>query len=165
MELDSPLKANGINLHTTLVINSKLSLEVKRSFLAFLGASFILVACSVPIVSSVAPNANVQALKTFYIVQNEEDERDVYKAIQAELESMGRQVTVGSRSSVPRNVDAIITYHAYWHWGPGWNLRHFLIQLRNPRTNVLVASAMSSSTIGTKGPELMAREDLESILK
>jgi len=118
--------------------------------------------------SSKARGANIQNLKTFYIIKNETDNREVnvYKVIETELKSRGREAETGPRSSIPANVDVIVTYHQHWVWDFGWYLLDLLIQFRNPETNVLLASALLyQPSLQREAPELMAREVLDSMFK
>jgi len=135
--------------------------------IAVLGASIILSGCAANIASSTtAPNVNLREFNTFYVIHSEADSRGVHRAIQGELMSMGKKAESGPGSSIPDGVDVVVTYHASWVLDNGWYLRDLLIQLRDPKTNVLLASSLSSRpSLEWTLPVLMAREVLDSMLK
>jgi hypothetical protein len=136
------------------------------SFFMALCCSVILSGCAAHVSSSVAPNIDVRAFKTIYVIRSDADTHDVYNVIQDELARRGLNASSGPRSTIPNNIDAIVTYQDYWHWDMGQYLTDLLIQFRNPKTNVLLASALSfRSSLDRKDPALMAREVLDSILK
>jgi hypothetical protein len=113
-----------------------------------------------------APNPKLQELKAFYVIQNETDNRGVYRIIESELAALGKTAQSGPRATVPGNVDAVVTYYEDWKWDLTWYLLNLLVQIRDPRTNVHITSAASyrTSLVRTE-PELMTREVLESIFK
>lgn len=129
-------------------------------------ASIVLPSCSPTLLSSLGPGTDMRAFKTFYVVQSDTDTRGTHKLIQGELVKLGRTVGTGPKSSIPENVDAIVTYHDYWVWDITWYLRDLLIQFRDPRTNILLASVQSQrASLARTEPELMVREVLDRVLK
>ena len=113
-----------------------------------------------------APNVNLRGFNTFYVIQSEADSRGVHRAIQGELVSMGKKAESGPGSSIPDGVDVVVTYHENWVSDFVWYLRNLSIQLRDPKTNVLLASSLSIRPfLERTSPELMAREVLDSMLK
>ncbi len=145
-----------------------LVIKANRSLFAVLGASIILFSCTAANITSspTAPNVNLKAFNTFYIVRSDADRHGVYRIIQGELQGMGKKVTSGRRSSIPDGVDVIVTYHENWVWDFGEYLRNLLIQLRDPNTNVLLASALSyRPPLGRAAPEVMTKEVLDTMFR
>ena len=137
-----------------------------KKLVTFLGIVVVFHGCATHLSRPMAPTPNLQQYKTFYVVQSDIDSRGIYKVIQNELTLLGKDVKTGPRSSMPTSVDAIVTYHDDWKWDLTWYLLNLLIQFRDPKTNVLLASAASFRTsLARTEPELMAREVLEAILK
>lgn len=135
------------------------------SIIVSLATSIVLSGC-IAHISSSPPSANIKTFKTFYIVQSGSDSREVYKAIEGELVALGRMAKSGPRSSIPAEAEVLVTYHEHWVWDLGWYLHNILVQFRNPKTNVLLASSLSSrSSLQRQPPELMVREVLDSLLK
>jgi hypothetical protein len=141
--------------------------KANRSLFAVLGASIILFSCTAKITSSpTAPNVNPKAFNTFYIIRSDADTRGVYRIIQGELQGMGKKATSGHRSSIPEGVDVVLWYRENWVWDMGWYLFNLSIQFRDPKTNILLASAMSNRpSVVRTSPELMAREVLDTMLR
>ncbi len=149
-----------------MIHSQKLLLGSNHRNVIILGFCLILTSCAAKVASFVTPDVGFDEFKTFYVVRSDADDREVYKSIQQEIEKMGRQTSSGPRSSTPSDVDVIVTYHSYWIWDFGWFLKDLLIQIRDPKTNVLLASAhLIQSTVPRKEPHLIAREGLNSILK
>jgi len=135
--------------------------------LAVLGASILLFSCTAQVTSSrPAHSVNLKAFDTFYVVKSQSDRRGVHGIIVGELQRRGKQTTWGPGSSIPENVDAVVVYRENWVWDMGWYLFNLSIQLRDPKTNVLLASAMSNRPSVVRTPsDVMAREVLDSIFK
>lgn len=126
----------------------------------------LLVASACATVStSVAPNINLGAIKTFYIVQNADDSRGVYQSIQHQMSNLGRQVSSGAEFSRPKDVDAVVTYNTRWNWDLWWYLSDLVIEVRDPKTNVLLASGLYAQRFSRGGVETVVTETVNSIFK
>lgn len=128
--------------------------------------TLLIAGCATHLAGPSAPNVKLQSYKSFYIVHNQSDVRGISKVIEAELALLGKAATSGPETAAPNSVDAIVTYHEDWKWDIKWYLLNLLIQFRDPKTNVLLASAASYRTsLARTEPELMTREVLAAIFK
>ncbi len=131
-----------------------------------LWTALILAGCATQTSSSIKSDTNLRAAKTFYVVQSGSDTHETYKVIEVGLAKLGRQASSGPRSEAPSNVDVIVTYQDYWVWDMTWYLHNLLLQFRDPKTNVLLASSLSyRPSLERKDPEFMAEETLEAMLQ
>jgi hypothetical protein len=141
--------------------------KIKGSVVILLSLSGFFIGCT-PTIYSSTPRSDVdlKALNTFYIIRSESDRRGLHRAIVEELARRGKKATSGLRSSIPDDIDAVVVYRDNWVWDMQWYLLNLFIQLRDPETNVLLASASSNrpSVVRTT-PDLMAREVLDAMLK
>lgn len=114
--------------------------------------------------AAVAPELDTSRLKTIYVVRSTQDERGVYIAIAERLRQMGRTVSTGPATAVPAATDAVLIYQAQWQWDLTMYLLELRVSLREPRTDVLLATATSYHTSATrKSTEEMAAEVLDNI--
>jgi len=139
----------------------------KIGVLNLLAVSLLFVGCTAQVRSSrPKPDLNLNSFDRFYVVRNESERRGVNQVIDKELQKMGKRTTVGPRSLIPKDVDVIVVYHDEWVWDMGWYLFNLAIQLRDPETNLLLASAISTRpSLARTPPELMVREVLASLFK
>lgn len=71
------------------------------------------------------PRTDFSTLKRFYVERRLADNHHIDRAIVAELQAMGLEASSGPMTMMPREVDAIITYHDEW----AWDFKTYLIQL------------------------------------
>ncbi len=125
--------------------------------ITILWAALILAGCATQTSSLIKSDTNLKAAKNFYVVQSGSDTHETYKVIEAELAKLGRQASSGPRAGAPSNIDLIVTYQDYWVWDMLWYLHNLLIQFRDPKTNVLLASSLSyRPSLERRDPEFMA---------
>lgn len=139
---------------------------VHRFLIAFFGTTFLISGCATNVSRPTVSNIALQNHKTFYIIQNETDNRGISRIIESELALLGKGAKAGPRMAIPNGVNAVVTYYEDWKWDMTWYLLNLLIQFRDPQTNVLLSSAASyRSSLARTEPELMVREVLEAIFK
>lgn len=113
---------------------------------------------------TVMPGADIAALKTFYVVHIPADGREINKLIAADLTARGYQATTGEAVNTPADVDAIVTYQDKWMWDMSMYLLQLDIQLRNPKTEVPLATGQSLRTsLARRSPKEMVAEVLDQI--
>lgn len=143
-----------------------LSNKHNPGFLTILAVFIFLAGCAAQVTSSASPQVNFESANVFYIIPSKTDSRGLHRIIQGEFSSRGKRASSGSLSSIPEGTDIVVTYHENWVWDLGWYLTNLLIQFRDPKTNVLLSSALSNRpSLGRAAPEVMTKEVLDTILK
>ncbi|HUR59546.1 MAG TPA: hypothetical protein VM029_17645, partial [Opitutaceae bacterium] len=111
--------------------------------------------------STVAPGANLSALKKYYVVHLPKDARGVDRLIADRLNAMGRQATNGEKSAMPADVDAVVTYQDKWMWDITMYMIELTVQVRQPNTDIAIATGHSLRTsLARKSPPEMVEEVL-----
>ena len=134
-------------------------------------APMVFSACFLPtatVSTSVAPNVDLGVIKTLYVVRNTDDARAVYQLIESQLRTMQRQASSGSEFSKPKDMDAVVTYDARWGFDlfpDGWFLRNFVIEIRDPKTNVLLATGLYAQRAERRRAEPVVAETIDSVFK
>ena len=114
--------------------------------------------------SVVTPNVNLSNFKEIYVVHLDADGRGIDKLIATRLAAMGYKVSNGPEASIPKDPDAIVTYQDKWMWDITMYMIELNIQIRDPKTNIAVASGHSLRTsLARKSPEEMVEEVLTKI--
>lgn len=96
--------------------------------------------CTAALGSSVARGVDVRAFKVLRVIRNPSDTRNTWSLIAQGIARTGRQVSVASDETPASDVDAIVTYHEAWVWSKEWYLKDLILQFRDPRTSVLLAT-------------------------
>jgi len=138
-----------------------------RSIVLLLFVLLLVPACATKsLYSAKVPGATLDNLKTFYVVWQDKDNRDLHKLIMAELNRLGYKANAGFRKDIPDDVDAVITYKAQWMWDITLYLLKLNIQIKNPETNFpLVKGESFRTSLVRESPEVMIKEVLETIFK
>ena len=138
---------------------------VRVWLLLFLLMTVALQGCAINRASaSVSPDVNVSGLKKFYVVKFAPDGRGINNLIALELTRMGFQASTGLDISVPKDVDAVVTYRDKWQWDITMYMIELRIVMREPQSDKLLAMANSFHTSLTrKTPEEMVAEALTNI--
>jgi hypothetical protein len=122
--------------------------------------------CVTQLNSDVAPDANLAAIKTIYVVRLAQDERGVDRMIADRLNLMGKQATSGEAGKAPADVDAIVTYQDKWMWDITMYMIELNVQVRKPKSEFAIASGHSMRTsLVRKSPPEMVAEVLGDIFK
>ena len=133
--------------------------------LLILAATLVLAGCA-SMASNTAPGADLSQIKKIYVVHLLPDERGINRVIADQLNMMGYQATTGEASAVPANIDATLTYQDKWMWDITMYMIQLNVQLREPKTDIALATAQSyRPSLQRKSPGGMAEEVLTSLFQ
>jgi hypothetical protein len=95
----------------------------------------------------------------YYVERHEQDERRLDVTIAAELAKRGVVSSSGTRAERPPDFDVLVTYEDRWQWDMSMYLLSMRIDLRDPKTNALLATgnSMQTSLARKPAPEVIAR--------
>lgn len=129
-------------------------------------AAVLLMAGCASVASHTAPGADLAKIKKIYVIHLAPDERGVDRVIADQLNLMGYQATIGEASAVPENIDATLSYQDKWMWDITMYMIQLNVQLREPKTDIALATAQSyRPSLQRKSPEGMAEEVLTNLFK
>jgi hypothetical protein len=141
---------------------------MKKLILLFVLASVALLSgcATAQLHSDVATGTDLNAIKKIYVERLPKDERGVEKLIAEHLTALGKTATSGEKANAPADVDAIITYQDKWMWDITMYMIELNVQLRNPKTEISLATGHSLRTsLVRKSPREMVAEVLNDIFK
>lgn len=116
--------------------------------------------------SSVAPGADLSAVKKVHVVRSSSDDRGIDRVIAEQITLLGRTATHGAQNQAPGDADAIVTYQDKWMWDITMYMIELNIQVRDPRSEVALASGHSLRTsLARRSPPEMAKEVLSDLFK
>lgn len=129
--------------------------------------SVILCGCvNTSLTADVDPNTKLDALKTFYVVKQPADKSDIHQLIATELNRMGKSAEAGLSDSPTQPTDAVVSYVDKWMWDITMYLLELKVDIRDPKTNYLLATGTSYRTsLARKSPEEMVAEVLGKIFE
>jgi hypothetical protein len=134
--------------------------------LPFVLAAVLLLGGCATMSSHQAPDANLNAVKTIYVVRLAADHRGVNRNLADALSELGYRATTGEAGAVPAEVDAVLTYQDKWMWDITMYLLELNVQLREPKTEIAMATARSyRPSLQRKSPQDMAREVVGELFK
>jgi hypothetical protein len=113
-------------------------------FAGFTLIAAILGGCvSRPVASAVLGPDRLQAAKVYYVVRHDGDDYEIHKLITRELRSRGFEAYSGPADERPDDAAAIVVYEDRWMWDLSMYLLTLKIDIRDGRTNTILASAQS----------------------
>lgn len=117
--------------------------------------------------SNVTPGTDLNGLKKFYVVRLDKDTRGVEKLIAQRLTTLGKEASAIEPSvAVPADADAVVTYQDRWIWDITMYMLQLDVQIRNPKTNMALATGHSLRTsLARKSPPEMVEEVFNDIFK
>ena len=122
--------------------------------------------CITQLNSNIVPGSDLKGLKNIYVVRLPADKRGVERLIADRLSIMGYPATTGEKSSIPENVQAIVTYQDKWQWDITMYMIELNVQIRHPKTEVVIATGHALRTsLARKSPTEMVEEVLTDIYK
>lgn len=122
--------------------------------------------CVTNLTSSVSPGNDLSTVKKLHVVHLPGDERRIDRLISEQLNSMGREATYGEKSATPDDADAIVTYQDKWMWDITMYMIELNVQVRQPRTEIAIATGHSMRTsLVRKSPPEMVEEVLTDLFK
>lgn len=113
----------------------------------------------------VSPEARLDPSAQFYVVGHEGDDWQVGHMIARWLEGRGLRVREGPREDLPADADVMVLYEDHWMWDMTMYMLSLKVDLRDARTNVLLASGQSYRTsLYRKSPEEVVGEVLSGVV-
>lgn len=108
--------------------------------------------------------ARVSNMRSFYVRQHALDDHQLAEAIATQLRQRGKQALHGTAQRPSRGVDAVITYQDKWMWDITMYMLSLDVQLREPGTDVVLATAKTVRTsLVRKSQDEMVRETLQAL--
>lgn len=115
--------------------------------------------------SQVAPGADLRSIERIHVVRLPADQRGINRVIADQLGVMGCKATTGDAGSAPTDAQALLTYQDKWMWDITMYMIELNVQLREPATEVALATARSyRPSLQRKSPPEMAKEVLAELL-
>lgn len=105
--------------------------------------------CANRATATVSPSSDLSALKTMYVRHYASDNSGVDMEIADRLRSRGVAVTTGPAQPVG-NFDAIVNYRDQWRWDITMYMLELTIDIRDPKTQALLATGNSHHTSLTR---------------
>ena len=126
--------------------------------------SFLFTGCG-KITSNVNPDISINDYQNYYVIPDEDDTRDVGVAIYSDLQSRGLNVEVGPETRIPESTEIKVAYETKWMWDITFYLYDLVIYLKDPKTDLLMASGQSHRpSLDRKPADEMVREVMDQIL-
>jgi hypothetical protein len=131
---------------------------------AVLAASLLLGGCATSLTADKMPGVDLAGISSLYVRKLPADGRGIDRLISEQLVAMGRSSSYGSEAKPPRSVDAIVTYQDRWYWDITMYMLSLAIQVRDPQTDVPLATGNALRTsLVRKSPEEMVKDVLTQI--
>src|SRR5262245_42513081 len=119
--------------------------------------------CSYDLTSAVMPGVALATYRSFYVRQQPKDDRNLASMIAESLRSRGLAASDGL-GAPPRDADVVVLYDVHWAWDVSSYPLSLRIDLRDARSNALLASATSyRSSLLRKSPKEMVDEVVAAI--
>jgi hypothetical protein len=108
--------------------------------------------------------SRIAGLKTIYVRKHSDDDYRLGEDVADQLQQMGYKASAGSHESPP-HVDAVISIKDQWTWDMTMYLFSLELQLREPKSDVVFATAKTTRTsLVRKSQKEMVRETLTKLL-
>ena len=116
---------------------------------------------STSLTSDVDPQTDLQSLQSFLVLKFEPDRRGIEHMIATELKARGLKADAAVVRPEEVTADAVVTYVDKWMWDMTNYMIELTIELHDPKTDYLLATARSYRTsLARKSPEEMVAEVL-----
>jgi hypothetical protein len=138
----------------------------KAAFMAFvLGALLFVSGCSNVATATLSPGTDLSRLKTFYVVHQPKDTRDLHNLIRDRLAKEGFTATAGPElPQTSYKTDTVVTYVDRWVWDLTLYLLELTVTFRDATNGFPLAVGNSYHTSLTrKSPEAMVDEVVTNI--
>jgi hypothetical protein len=112
-----------------------------------------IVACATAIQTDPIPPELKKSSLQYFVENHGKDSRGIDHMITREIRSRGLKVENGLASARPAELDVLVVYEDRWQWDMSNYLIFLRIDLRDPATNVLLATGSSYQTSGARKPE------------
>ena len=116
--------------------------------------------CASPAVeSAVMRGVQLGNYRNAYVACHADDDAHLCALIAKQLSKYGITAVTGPALPVPADAGALVTYEDTWTWDVTTYLFTLRIDIRNPATNLLLATSRASRTrFGAGAPEAMVRD-------
>jgi hypothetical protein len=113
---------------------------------------------------TVTPGTDLARFKTFYVDVGQKN-WETPPFLVSGLKARGYTVTSGAAGDMPTDTECLVQLHEKWFWDLGTYLLSLKVELVNPQTKAVYASALvkRASPQGRRGPKIMAAEALNAI--
>ena len=129
-----------------------------------LAAGLGLTGCSSHVTSAVMPGADLRELRNAYVVCRPEEDANICQMLAANLQSHGFTAQTGL-GPPPPETQVVVTYEDRWTWDMATYLLNLRVDMRDPHTNVLLAtSQVFATSLVRRSPARMAKESIDAIV-
>jgi hypothetical protein len=130
------------------------------------GLALFAVGCSNHATATLSPGADLNAVKSFYVVHQPKDTHSLHYLIRDKLMKEGYMATAGPESErSSHQVNSVVSYVDRWVWDMTLYLLELTVTLRDAHNNFPLAVGNSYHTSLTrKSPEEMVDEVMTNIL-
>lgn len=142
-------------------------ISMRQSLSNFLTCALVAISSGCVINSentNIMPGVDLSQYKSFFVVEEEDDQRKVSDEISYQLASMGYESAVGEESEILDSAEILVRYETEWHWDITTYL--FALNIRFQDAASLLPLASGTSTHGStnrKSTKDMAAEVLTNI--
>jgi hypothetical protein len=126
---------------------------VKHARTAIVLLALTALACSTALQADPIPPKLRDPSLQYFVENHGADKRRIDRMIAQELGSRGLAAKSGLASARPTEFDVLVVYEDRWQWDMSNYLLFLRIDLRDPSTNVLLATGSSYQTSGARKPE------------
>jgi hypothetical protein len=120
--------------------------------------------CSTDLSSAVMPGVRLASYKSAYVACHPGDDANLCGLIAAQLARRGLTAVTSSEADQSRKADVLVTYEDRWTWDITMYLLTLRIDVRDPRTNVLLAtSRVYRTSLARQGPADMVQEAVTAL--
>jgi len=148
-------------------LGKRLKMLTPRGLIALvLGPWLLASGCSNHATATLSPGADLSTIKSFYVVHQPKDTRQLQHLIRDRLLAEGYKATAGPESErSSQQVDSVVTYVDRWMWDITLYLLELTITLRDANNDFPLAVGNSYHTSLTRlSPEEMVNEVITNIL-
>jgi hypothetical protein len=111
------------------------------------------VACATALQTDPIPQELKNPSLQYFVENHGADKHGIDRMIAQEIRSRGLNAKNGVASVRPAEFDVLVVYEDRWQWDMSNYLLLLRIDLRDPATNVLLATGISYQTSGARKPE------------
>jgi hypothetical protein len=112
-----------------------------------------IVACATALQTDPIPQELKNPSLLYFVENHGGDRHGIDGMITREIRSRGLKANTGLASVRPTEFDVLVVYEDRWQWDMSNYLIFLRIDLRDPATNVLLATGSSYQTSGARKPE------------
>ncbi len=126
---------------------------MNRACTAIALLALTVVACATALQTDPIPPKLKDSSLQYFVENHGKDRRGIDRIVAQEIRSRGLKAKHGLASARPTDFDVLVVYEDRWQWDMSNYLIFLRIDLRDPATNVLLATGSSYQTSGARKPE------------